>query len=146
VNTRLATYVTSSTTAISVSRVKSAALPLALARKWNTAGTVNPIALSSSMVEPRPAAVRLKRWTGCLMPPTNAHRPKTSSTLPMIEPVSDALTRSVSPRRSARAPMISSGGIAECGVEQSAKSSAEAAGKYFRRSSDVARQRKNRYR
>ena len=71
----------------------------------------SPIMLSSSIVVPSPAAVRLKRCTGCRNPPTSAAAPNTSSTLPIIEPVSEAFTRSVRPACSASAPMISSAAL-----------------------------------
>ena len=60
------------------------------------------------MVVPMPAAVRLNFCVGCFSPPANADSPNTSSTLPMIDPVSDALTRAGNPSFSASAPMISS--------------------------------------
>ena len=53
--------------------------------------TDSAIVLSSSIVVPIPAAVRLKRWIGCFNPPTRAEAPKTGSTLPMIDPVKGCL-------------------------------------------------------
>ena len=44
-------------------------------------------------------------------PPENIARPRTRSRLPMMEPVIEALTRSTSPARSARIPMMSSGAL-----------------------------------
>ena len=64
--------------------------------------------------------------------------------LSVLDNVCYGLRSSGVPKRQAADDQLS--GIAEGGVEQSAQSSAEAGGKYFRRSSDVARQRKNRYR
>jgi hypothetical protein len=60
---------------------------------------------------PVSAAMRLKRSSLCLSPPTNIARPSTISMLPRIEPVSDAFTISVSPARSAMKPMISSAAL-----------------------------------
>ena len=46
------------------------------------------------MVAPTPAAVRLNRWTRYLIPPASRLAPRTSSRLPRMLPVSDALTTS----------------------------------------------------
>ena len=69
---RLRQYVTNSTTAISVSSFSSGAFGIPRDNQWNTAGTTRPIVLRSSIVVPRPAAVRLKRCTGWRSPPTSA--------------------------------------------------------------------------
>src|SRR4051794_40467850 len=57
------------------------------------------------------AAVRSKRWRSRLRPPTRLAAPITSSTLPRMEPTSDALTTSCSPSLRAKNAMISSGAL-----------------------------------
>ena len=63
------------------------------------------------MLLPVSAARRLKRSSLCVQPPTSIARPSTISRLPRIEPVSEALTISVSPARRAMKPMISSAAL-----------------------------------
>ena len=59
-------------------------------------------------VDPTPAAVRLNFWIGYFKPPANKLAPRTSNRLPMMLPVSEALTTSSSPRRSASKARINS--------------------------------------
>ena len=66
---------------------------------------------SNSCVALTPAWVRLNRCTPFLRPPNSRLAPITSSTLPMIEPVMDALTRSSRPARMAKIVMISSAAL-----------------------------------
>jgi hypothetical protein len=96
---------------ISRLRLRSAVGAVLPTIMWNTAGTTSPTALSTSRVEPSPAAVRLKRWVSYFKPPTSALSPNTSSTLPMMEPVIDAFTRSKYPARSAMMAMMSSAAL-----------------------------------
>lgn len=109
-NSRLSTYVMIRTTEISrlsVCSVTTPAAPVSRApasdpgvpggvptTRWKMAGMKSAIALSTSSVELRPAAVRLNCWRGYLSPPYRALAPNTSRMLPMIDPVIDAFTRS----------------------------------------------------
>ena len=63
------------------------------------------------MLLPVSAAMRLKRSSLCFHPPNSMAKPRTISMLPMIEPVSEALTISVSPARRAMKPMMSSAAL-----------------------------------
>ena len=69
------------------------------------------IAASSSIVACTAAAVRSNVCRSRLRPPTSIAAPMTSRMLPRIEPISDALTTSCSPSRSAKKAMISSGAL-----------------------------------
>ena len=62
-------------------------------------------------VDPTPAAVRLNLWTVCLIPPAKRLAPSTSRMLPMMLPVSEALTTPSSPSKSANMEMISSAAL-----------------------------------
>ena len=74
-------------------------------------GIINAATARSSWVAFTPACVRSKRCTPFFKPPSNTLMPITSSTLPMIEPVMDAFTRSSSPARIAKSVMISSAAL-----------------------------------
>ena len=76
--------------------------------KANTAGTNSPTRASSSSAAFEPAISRLNRWIPLRSPPTSSEMPRTSSRLPMIEPVIDALTTVIRPAWSAKKAMISS--------------------------------------
>src|SRR3954469_9246086 len=71
-------------------------------------------AARSSIADCAEAAVREKRWRprrSTFRPPTKIEAPRTSRTLPMIEPIREALTTSCSPFCSAKRAMISSGAL-----------------------------------
>src|SRR4051794_18190090 len=71
-------------------------------------------AARSSIADCADAAVREKCWRprgSTFRPPTRIDAPRTSRTLPMIEPISEALTTSCSPFCSAKRAMISSGAL-----------------------------------
>ena len=90
---------------------------------------------SRSIVDWTLAAVWPNFCTLCVLsplsPPTSIAAPRTSRMLPMIEPISDALTTSCSPLLSANRAMISSGALPKVtlsrppmpGPERSASSS-----------------------
>ncbi len=63
------------------------------------------------MLLPLSAASRLKTSSLRFQPPRSMARPRTMSMLPMMEPVSEALTISVSPARRAMKAMISSAAL-----------------------------------
>src|SRR6478752_2580891 len=73
------------------------------------AGMISAAAASSSIEDCVDAAVRLKNWRSRLRPPKNIAAPRTSRTLPMIEPTIEALTTSCRPAPSAKRAMMSSG-------------------------------------
>ncbi len=66
------------------------------------------MAASISIVEETPCAVWLKDCFSRLRPPKNMAQPVTSSTLPMMAPVTEALTTSNRPAWMAKTAMISS--------------------------------------
>ena len=72
------------------------------------AGTKSPIRASTSSAAFAPAIFSLNVWVPWRRPPTRTLAPMTSSRLPMIEPVSDALTTSMRPACRAKNAMISS--------------------------------------
>ena len=76
--------------------------------KANTAGTNRPMTASTSSDAFEDAIRWLNVWVPCRSPPTRMLAPRTSSRLPMIEPVSDALTTSIRPACSAKNAMINS--------------------------------------
>ena len=84
---------------------------LAAADVANTEGTMMAIAASAIMPTWVRAPMVAKVWTGCFRPPARNAAPSTSSRLPMIEPVSEALTTSSMPARSATRAMISSAAL-----------------------------------
>ena len=63
------------------------------------------------MIELRPASSASNFSVPCRMPPQRKPIPSTSSRLPMIDPVTDALTRSSSPALIATIPMIISAAL-----------------------------------
>ena len=63
---------------------------------------------SISIVAFNPAWVRSNCWMPCCRPPTRRLAPITSSRLPRMEPVIEALTSSSSPARMAKKVMMSS--------------------------------------
>ena len=73
-----------------------------------TAGTNRPTRATTSSAALELAICRLKVCVPWRSPPTSTLAPSTSSRLPMIEPVSDALTTSMRPACSAKKAMISS--------------------------------------
>ena len=75
------------------------------------AGMISATQASSSISDCVFAAVRSNVWRSRLRPPTSIAAPITSRTLPRIEPISDALTTSCRPSRSAKKAMISSGAL-----------------------------------
>ena len=75
------------------------------------AGMISAAAASSSIEDCVDAAVRLKNWRSRLRPPKNIAAPRTSRTLPMIEPTIEALTTSCRPAPSAKRAMMSSGAL-----------------------------------
>src|SRR5215472_12399796 len=78
---------------------------------WKTVGIASATAASVSVVVEVRAAVLLKRCSRNFMPPARIETPMTSKTLPMIEPVIDALTTPVSPFESATSAMINSAAL-----------------------------------
>ncbi len=79
--------------------------------KRNRAGTTSPTAANARSATFMPAAWRLKVCVWYLRPPASSERPRISSRLPMIEPVREALTSSISPALRAKIPMISSAAL-----------------------------------
>ena len=73
-----------------------------------TAGSVNAETARIIMAAWRPTALTSNCWLPFLRPPRKAESPRISRVLPMIEPVMDAFTRSVSPLRRAKSVMMSS--------------------------------------
>ena len=72
------------------------------------AGTNRPMRARTRSAAFETAILALKCCEPFLRPPISALRPRTSSRLPMIEPVSDALTTSIRPACRAKNAMISS--------------------------------------
>ena len=72
------------------------------------AGTNRPMSASVSSAAFAEASFELNVWVPWRRPPSRTLAPRTSSRLPMIEPVSDALTTSMRPAWSAKNAMISS--------------------------------------
>ncbi len=62
------------------------------ASAWKAAGMTSAMAASVSRVAWARAPVTLKRWCLCLSPPASTAAPSTSRMLPMMLPVSEALT------------------------------------------------------
>ncbi len=75
------------------------------------AGITSATTPRTIMLLPLSAASLLKRSSLCLQPPSSIASPSTIRMLPMIEPVSEALTISVSPARRAMKAMISSAAL-----------------------------------
>ena len=73
-----------------------------------TAGTNSPMSARTSSAAFEPAILGLNVWVPWRRPPTRTLAPITSSRFPMIEPVSEAFTTSISPACSAKNAMISS--------------------------------------
>ena len=73
-----------------------------------TAGTNRPTRATTSSAALELAICRLKVWVPWRSPPISTLAPSTSRRLPMIEPVSEALTTSMRPSCSAKNAMISS--------------------------------------
>src|SRR5215471_7353754 len=78
---------------------------------WKTVGMASATAASVSVVVEVRAAVLLKRCSRNFIPPARIETPNTSRTLPMIEPVIDAFTTSVSPFESATSAIINSAAL-----------------------------------
>ena len=72
------------------------------------------------MLLPLSAAIRLKLSSLRFQPPSSMARPRTTRMLPMMEPVSEALTISVSPARRAMKRDDQLRGVAEGRVQQAA--------------------------
>src|SRR6266545_556939 len=78
---------------------------------WKIVGMTRAMAASVRAVAETPAATRLNSCLRNLRPPERNERPRTSRTLPMIEPVMEALTTPVSPFERAKSPMMSSAAL-----------------------------------
>ena len=65
-------------------------------RKAKVAGTIRPMVARIRLAAFMPVACESKRCTPFLSPPTSSDAPSTSSRLPTIEPVIEALTTSSS--------------------------------------------------
>jgi hypothetical protein len=76
--------------------------------RWNSAGTINAMALRARSVADSDAAVRLKCSTERFVPPATIANPSTKRMLPIIDPVIEALTTSCNPARRAMIAMINS--------------------------------------
>ena len=85
--------------------------------KAKTAGTKRPMTASTRSVASRPATRLLKRCMPLRRPPKRKLAPRTSSRLPMIDPVMEALTTSSWPAVRAKKAMMSSADVAERGVQ-----------------------------
>ncbi len=133
----------SRTTAISVSSRSSVAC-MPWASRWNTAGTTSPIALRSSIVLPRPAAVRLKRWTGCFNPPTSAARAEDEQHVADDRPGERCLDQVDVALAQCQRADDQLGGVAERRVEQAADPAAEAASQRLGGPPDRRRERQDR--
>ena len=75
------------------------------------AGITRATTASTIMLLPLSAARRLNFSSLRFQPPRSMARPRTIRMLPMMEPVSEALTISVSPARRAMKAMISSAAL-----------------------------------
>src|SRR5215831_12144041 len=99
------------TTAMASDSLCSVAWPHPTAVTWKTVGMASATAASVKVVVEVRAAVLLKRCTRNFMPPARIETPRTSRTLPMIEPVIDAFTTPVSPFESAISAIINSAAL-----------------------------------
>src|SRR5689334_15572790 len=77
----------------------------------NAVGTPSPMTASASMEEFIPATRRSNDWVPWRTPPTTNDAPSTSSVLPRIEPVIEAVATSSCPARMAKIVMISSAAL-----------------------------------
>ena len=112
----------------------------------NTAGMTSATTARNSIAEVLVAAVRLNFCERRPSPPTKNESPSTSSRLPMMLPVIDALTSSTWPWPSATTAMISSAALPKVAFRKPPSAGPERVGEFLGAEADHAGERDQRHR